>query len=92
VPSNSSTINPFVALGYAAALTSRIRLATGVCLVPEYNPLLLAKLAASLDHLSGGGSSSEAASDGSRRNFARSGLLGSAAGLATGPCKLPCVA
>ena len=54
VPSDISILNPFVALGYAAALTSKIRLATGVCLVPEYNPLLLAKLAASLDHLSGG--------------------------------------
>jgi alkanesulfonate monooxygenase SsuD/methylene tetrahydromethanopterin reductase-like flavin-dependent oxidoreductase (luciferase family) len=37
-------LNPFVALSYAAAVTTRIRLATGVCLVPEYNPLLLAKL------------------------------------------------
>ena len=54
VPGDISILNPFVALSYAAALTSRIRLATGVCLIPEYNPLLLAKLAASLDHVSGG--------------------------------------
>ena len=54
VPGDTSILNPFVALAYAAAVTSRIRLATGVCLVPEYNPLLLAKLAASLDFLSGG--------------------------------------
>ena len=37
-------LNPFLALTYAAARTTRIRLATGICLVPEYNPLLLAKL------------------------------------------------
>ena len=47
-------LNPFVALTYAAAVTKSIRLATGVCLVPEYNSLLLAKLAASLDFVSGG--------------------------------------
>jgi probable F420-dependent oxidoreductase len=47
-------LNPFVALTYAAAHTTRIRLATGICLVPEYHPLLLAKVAASLDYLSGG--------------------------------------
>jgi len=47
-------LNPFLALTYAAAHTSRIRLATGICLVPEYDPLLLAKVVASLDYLSGG--------------------------------------
>ena len=34
-------LNPFVALTYAATVTKSIRLATGVCLVPEYNSLLL---------------------------------------------------
>jgi len=47
-------LNPFVALAYAAAITKTIRLATGVCLVPEYNSLILAKLAASVDFLSDG--------------------------------------
>jgi len=47
-------LNPFVALTYAAACTKRIRLATGICIAPEYHPLLLGKLAASLDYLSGG--------------------------------------
>jgi probable F420-dependent oxidoreductase len=47
-------LNPFLALTYAAAHTSRIRLATGICIVPEYHPLLLGKVAASLDYLSGG--------------------------------------
>jgi len=47
-------LDPFVALTYAAARTSRIRLATGICLVPQRNPLILAKVIASLDRLSGG--------------------------------------
>jgi probable F420-dependent oxidoreductase len=46
--------DPFVTLSYVAARTSRIRLATGICLVPERNPLVLAKVVASLDYLSGG--------------------------------------
>jgi len=54
VPTTIPLLNPFLALTYAAARTSRIRLATGICLVPEYNPLLLAKLCASLDYLSRG--------------------------------------
>jgi probable F420-dependent oxidoreductase len=46
--------DPFVTLSYLAARTSRIRLATGICLVPERNPLVLAKVVASLDYMSGG--------------------------------------
>jgi probable F420-dependent oxidoreductase len=46
--------NPLVALAYAAAVTDRIKLATGVCLVPQHNPLILGKEVASLDQLSGG--------------------------------------
>ena len=44
-------LDPFVALTFAAAVTSRIRLATGICLVPEHNPLILAKTVASLDRI-----------------------------------------
>ncbi|MGH7932030.1 MAG: LLM class F420-dependent oxidoreductase [Candidatus Binataceae bacterium] len=47
-------LDPFIGLAYAAAYTNRIRLATGICLVPEHNPLELAKVIASLDYLSGG--------------------------------------
>lgn len=47
-------LDPFLALTHAAALTKRIRLATGICLVPERSPLFLAKEAATLDYLSGG--------------------------------------
>jgi probable F420-dependent oxidoreductase len=54
VPSTTAWMDPFVALTYAAACTSRIRLATGICLVPEHNPLVLAKVIASLDYVSGG--------------------------------------
>lgn len=46
--------DPFTTLAYAAACTSTIRLGTGICLVPEHNPLILAKTAATLDRLSGG--------------------------------------
>jgi probable F420-dependent oxidoreductase len=46
--------DPFVALARVSAVTSRIALGTGVCLVPERNPLLLAKEIATLDYYSGG--------------------------------------
>ena len=46
--------DPFVALARASAVTQTIKLGTGVCLIPERNPLLLAKVVASLDHFSSG--------------------------------------
>jgi probable F420-dependent oxidoreductase len=46
--------DPFIALARASAVTSKIQLGTGVCLVPERNPLLLAKEIATLDHYSDG--------------------------------------
>jgi probable F420-dependent oxidoreductase len=48
------TLDPFVALGAAAAVTSRIRLGTGICLVIERDPITLAKEVASLDWVSRG--------------------------------------
>lgn len=48
------TLDPFVALGAAAAVTSRLKLGTGICLVIERDPITLAKEVASLDHLSRG--------------------------------------
>jgi probable F420-dependent oxidoreductase len=45
--------DPFVALGAAAAVTSRIRLGTGVCLVAQRDPILLAKEVATLDGIAG---------------------------------------
>jgi probable F420-dependent oxidoreductase len=47
-------LDPFAALTFAAAHTKTIRLGTGICLVPERNPVVTAKEIASLDKLSGG--------------------------------------
>jgi probable F420-dependent oxidoreductase len=46
--------DPFVGLAAAAAVTTRIKLGTGICLVVEHDPIILAKKVASLDLLSGG--------------------------------------
>jgi probable F420-dependent oxidoreductase len=54
VPAAADWLDPFAALSFAAAATQRIRVATGVLLLPEHNPVLLAKQAASLDVLCGG--------------------------------------
>ncbi|MBF6333895.1 LLM class F420-dependent oxidoreductase [Nocardia transvalensis] len=48
------TLDPWVALGTAAAVTSRIELATAVALPTEHDAITLAKTIATLDHLSGG--------------------------------------
>jgi len=48
------TLDPFVALGIAAASTSRLMLGTGICLVTEHDPIVLAKAVATLDFVSGG--------------------------------------
>src|SRR3954465_7729004 len=50
----SHTHDPFVALPFAAAATKKLRLGTGVCLVPQHDPIGTAKTIASLDLLSGG--------------------------------------
>lgn len=54
IPATSRYLNPVVALTYAAAFTRTIRLGTGVLLLPQHQPLILAKELASLDVLSGG--------------------------------------
>lgn len=54
IPATSRFLNPVVALTYAAAYTRTIRLGTGVLLLPQHQPLILAKELASLDVLSGG--------------------------------------
>jgi probable F420-dependent oxidoreductase len=46
--------DPFIALARAGATTSRIKLATGICLVPERNPIVTAKQVATLDDATGG--------------------------------------
>src|ERR671914_2098748 len=47
-------LDPLVALAHLAAHTERIKLGTGVIILPQRNPLVLAKQTASLDVLSGG--------------------------------------
>ncbi|HLG87977.1 MAG TPA: LLM class F420-dependent oxidoreductase [Alphaproteobacteria bacterium] len=47
-------LDPFVALSFAAAATTRLRLHTNIIVIPYHNPFLTAKSVASLDVLSGG--------------------------------------
>lgn len=46
--------DPLIWLTWAAAHTTTIRIATGILIVPQRNPVVLAKELATLDHLSGG--------------------------------------
>jgi probable F420-dependent oxidoreductase len=53
-PPELAMLDPALALAYAAAVTRRLRLGTGIVILPQRNPLVLAKELASLDVLSGG--------------------------------------
>ena len=50
----SRLLDPLIALSAIAAVTDRLRLGTGVCLLPQHHPITLAKQLATLDRLSGG--------------------------------------
>jgi probable F420-dependent oxidoreductase len=50
----SHTHDPFVALSFAAAATRKLKLGTGIALLPQRDPIITAKSVASLDQLSGG--------------------------------------
>src|SRR5260370_35060011 len=52
--SYSHFVDPFVALARASGVTKTLKLGTGITLVPERNPLLLAKEISTLDLFSGG--------------------------------------
>jgi probable F420-dependent oxidoreductase len=52
--SYADTVDPFVALAMAAAVTTSLRLGTAVCLVPQRDVFATAKAAATLDRFSGG--------------------------------------
>jgi probable F420-dependent oxidoreductase len=53
-PENMPLCDPLMWLTYVAAATTTIRLGTGVLILPQRNPVVLAKELATLDHLSGG--------------------------------------
>lgn len=53
-PENSPIPDPLIALGYAAALTKQIKLATGILILPQRHPAYVAKEFATLDVLSRG--------------------------------------
>jgi probable F420-dependent oxidoreductase len=54
VPATADWIDPLIGLSFAAACTTTIGVATGILLLPEHNPVVVAKQAATLDSLSGG--------------------------------------
>lgn len=55
VPGNpDGVLDPFAALTFIAAHTTTLRLGTGICLVPQRQPVYTAKMVADLDYLSGG--------------------------------------
>jgi probable F420-dependent oxidoreductase len=54
VTDRASMVDPFVALGAAAAVTCRITLGTGACFPAIYDPLILAKQVSTIDQLSHG--------------------------------------
>ena len=47
-------MDPFVTLAAAAAATTRLKVATGICLIVQRDPIQTAKEVASLDQISGG--------------------------------------
>ena len=53
-PEESPIPDPLVWLSYVGGATSTIRLATGILILPQRNPIVLAKEVATLDHLTGG--------------------------------------
>lgn len=46
--------DPLIWMAYVAARTSRIKLATGILILPQHNPVICAKQVATLDYMSGG--------------------------------------
>jgi len=55
IPGNpNGVMEPFTALTFLAAHTERVRLGTGICLVPQRSPIYTAKQAADVDYLSKG--------------------------------------
>ena len=51
---DTGLLEPLTALSFLAAVTDHVRLGTGICLVPQRNPIYTAKQVADVDNLSGG--------------------------------------
>lgn len=90
VPAQADWLDPMIALSFAAAASSRVDVATGVLLLPEHNPVIVAKEAASLDRLSGRRLTLGVASDGPRRSSTRSECHSSGAQSAPPNTSLQC--
>jgi probable F420-dependent oxidoreductase len=54
LPPDAGLLEPFTALAFLAAHTTVVRLGTGICVLPQRNPVYTAKEVATLDWLSGG--------------------------------------
>jgi alkanesulfonate monooxygenase SsuD/methylene tetrahydromethanopterin reductase-like flavin-dependent oxidoreductase (luciferase family) len=60
-------MDPFLALNTAAAVTTKLRIGTGIALVTQRDPIVTAKMVSSIDRLSGGRFCSASAMAGTRR-------------------------
>jgi probable F420-dependent oxidoreductase len=74
VPATADWLDPLIVLSFAAAATRTIGLATGVLLLPEHHPVMLAKRVASLDALAAGRVSLGIGVGWSREEFAALGI------------------
>lgn len=54
IPATIGMADPFIALTFMAARTTTLRLGTGICILPQRNPVYTAKQVADLDVVSGG--------------------------------------
>src|SRR5262249_62363974 len=54
IPADTPFLDSLLSLARIAGFTTRLRLGTGILILPHYNPVLLAKALASLDVVSGG--------------------------------------
>ena len=48
------TLDPFISLSFAAAATTNLKIGTGISLIPQRDPIVTAKVVASLDMMSNG--------------------------------------
>ncbi|MFE7419325.1 LLM class F420-dependent oxidoreductase [Rhodococcus sp. NPDC057529] len=74
VPAVADWLDPMIGLSFAAAATHTIGVATGILLLPEHNPVLMAKQAATLDLMSGGRLTLGVGIGWSREEFAALGI------------------